>query len=119
MEIFQQWLGRLKGTLDYPLLKLGETQLTLWLLLYLTVLIVLLFYVTGKLRNWLVYRALSRTELDLGLRQAAGSKFRFRNATCACAALMLRWKPSGERHRRNQVKRMNKETLREDGIRQH
>jgi small-conductance mechanosensitive channel len=81
MEIFQQWLGRLKGTLDYPLLKLGETQLTLWLLLYLTALIVLLFYVTGKLRNWLVYRALARTELDLGLRQAAGSILRYLTIT--------------------------------------
>jgi small-conductance mechanosensitive channel len=77
MERLQQWLGQLKGILDYPLLKLGSTQLTLWLLLYLTVLIFLLFYVTGKLRNWLVLRVLSRTELDLGLRQAAGSILRY------------------------------------------
>lgn len=77
MELLQQWLGQLKGILDYPLLKLGATQLTLWLLLYLTVLIFLLFYVTGKLRNWLVLRVLSRTELDVGLRQAAGSILRY------------------------------------------
>ncbi|MFN0119784.1 MAG: mechanosensitive ion channel family protein [Blastocatellia bacterium] len=77
MELLQQWLGQLKSILDYPLLKLGNTQLTLWLLLYLTVLIFLLLYVTGKLRNWLVHRVLSRTELDLGLRQAAGSILRY------------------------------------------
>jgi small-conductance mechanosensitive channel len=77
MELLQQWLGQLKSILDYPLLKFGNTQLTLWLLLYLTVLIFLLFYVTGKLRNWLVLRVLSRTELDLGLRQAAGSILRY------------------------------------------
>lgn len=77
MELLQQWLGQLKGILDYPLLKLGATQLTLWLLLYLTVLIFLLFYVTGKLRNWLVLRVLARTELDVGLRQAAGSILRY------------------------------------------
>jgi small-conductance mechanosensitive channel len=77
MELLQQWLGQLKSILDYPLLKLGHTQLTLWLLLYLTALIFLLFYVTGKLRNWLVHRVLSRTELDLGLRRAAGSILRY------------------------------------------
>ena len=77
MEFWQQWLGQIKSILDYPLLKLGSTQLTLWLLLYLTVLIFLLFYITGKLRNWLVLHVLSRTELDIGLRQAAGSILRY------------------------------------------
>ncbi len=77
MELLQRWLGQLKGILDYPLLKLGATQLILWLLLYLSVLIFLLFYVTGKLRTWLVQRVLVRTDLDLGLRQAAGSILRY------------------------------------------
>lgn len=77
MEFWQYWLGQLRGMLDYPLLKLGQTPLTLWLLLYLTILVFLLFFVTGKLRNWLVHRVLARTELDLGLRQATGSILRY------------------------------------------
>lgn len=77
METLRQWIGQLTGMLDYPLFKLGETQLTLWLLLYLTILVFLLFYLTGKLRNWVVHRLLVRTDLDLGVRQAVGSILRY------------------------------------------
>lgn len=72
------WLERLKNILDIPLLKMGSgTPLTLWTLLYIIVLVLLLFYFAGKLRAWMVDRALVRTRLDIGARQAAGSLLRY------------------------------------------
>lgn len=67
------WFSRLKSVLDIPLFKLNNTSLTLWTLLYIGVLVVLLFYIAGKLRNWVAGRALARTRLDIGARQAAGT----------------------------------------------
>jgi small-conductance mechanosensitive channel len=77
METLRNLFAQLKGWLDFPLLRLGETQLTLWLLLYLTVLVALLFYVTGKLKTWVADRLLARTQLEAGVRQATGSILRY------------------------------------------
>lgn len=72
------WLDRLKNILDAPLLKMGSgTPLTLWTLLYVFVLVLLLFYFAGKLRSWTADRALVRTRLDIGARQAVGSLLRY------------------------------------------
>ena len=72
------WLVRLKNILDIPLFKMGGgAPLTLWVLLYVVVLVLLLFYFAGKLRAWMVGRALVRTRLDVGARQAAGSLLRY------------------------------------------
>ena len=71
------WLNRIREVLEIPLLKFGETRITLWPVLYSLVLIVLLLYITGKTRSWLVDRVLVRADLDIGVRQAAGSIFRY------------------------------------------
>jgi len=77
VEVFQQWLGKIKGLLDFPLLRLGETSITLWTLLYFILLLLLLFYSAGKLRSWLVEKLLIRSRLDIGARQAVGSITRY------------------------------------------
>ena len=77
METLQEFLVQLRAWLDIPLLPVGSTRFTLWMLLYLLVLIALLVYVTGKLKTWMVERLLARTRIDIGVRQAVGSIFRY------------------------------------------
>ncbi len=73
----QTLLSRIKSFLDYPLAKLGDTQITLWTLVYFVVLLLLLFYLAGMLRRWLVEKALVKTRLEIGARQAVGSITRY------------------------------------------
>ena len=67
----------LRSLLEVPLFQLGGTPLTLWSVLYVAVLLIVLFIVAGKLRRWIAERALNRTRLDLGARQAVGSIIRY------------------------------------------
>ncbi len=77
MEALQEFFVQLRAWLDIPLLPIGSTRFTLWMLLYLLVLIALLVYITGKLKTWMVERLLARTRIDIGVRQAVGSIFRY------------------------------------------
>ncbi len=63
--------------LNIPLFRLGGSSLTLWSVLYLAILLFLLLYVSGMVRNWLANRLLARTRLAPGVRQAAGSIVRY------------------------------------------
>jgi small-conductance mechanosensitive channel len=74
---FRYWLRQVREFLEIPLLKLGETQITLWTLIYFCVLVLLLFYAARKIRKLLVERVLVRTHLDLGARQAVGAITRY------------------------------------------
>jgi small-conductance mechanosensitive channel len=77
VESLQSWLGRIKVFLDFPILKLGEAQITVWTIICFIVLLVLLFYLAGKMRKLLVGRVLARSRLDLGAQQAIGSITRY------------------------------------------
>jgi small-conductance mechanosensitive channel len=70
-------MERFKAVLDFPLLRLGETQITLWTLIYFLILLLVLFYFAGKIRQLLVERVLIRTKLDVGARQAVGAITRY------------------------------------------
>jgi small-conductance mechanosensitive channel len=75
------WLIDLLGPLDefsqIPLYSLGDTTITLGSLLYLTILVVALFYATAKLKTWIVERLLSRSQVNLGVRHAIGAIVRY------------------------------------------
>jgi len=77
MEAIQQILEQIRDFLGVPLMKIGSSQLTLWNLLYLLILVVLLFYFSGKLRTWISEQLLIKTRMEAGARQAAGSIFRY------------------------------------------
>lgn len=77
MDTLREWFDPVRRVLDIPILKSGETELTLWLLLYLIILVVLLFFLTGKLKNWVVNRLLVRSQIEIGIRQAIGSILRY------------------------------------------
>lgn len=77
MNTVSHWLDRVRDSLNYPLFKLGDTQVTPWAILYLLVLLALLFYVSGLIKRWVSYRFLARTRLDRGVRVAIGSITRY------------------------------------------
>jgi small-conductance mechanosensitive channel len=77
MQSIRNLFLEIREYLDFSLVSIGETNLTLWTLLYLFFLIFLLFYFTAKLRQWMVYRVLAKSRIDLGVRIAVGTIIRY------------------------------------------
>lgn len=77
MEKIHRFLQPLEEWLYFPIFKIGDTQLTLWTIVYFLLLLVVLFAVAGRLRKILVERILIRTNLDAGARAAVGSITRY------------------------------------------
>ena len=77
MQDFKNYLIGLKEIFDFPLINLGKTQLTAWSILLFVVLLVLLFYVTAKLKTWIVERLLAKSSLDIGLRHTFAAMSRY------------------------------------------
>jgi small-conductance mechanosensitive channel len=77
VETLRTWFEQLKQALDVPIFTLGDSHLTLWTALYIGILIVLLFYLSGKLKRWIANVALVRSKLDYGVREAVGSIIRY------------------------------------------
>jgi small-conductance mechanosensitive channel len=76
METIKTILLRLRGFLETPLFKLGETQITLLAVFYFILLLILLIYLSGKGKK-LVNRVLAGRGVDLGVREATGTIVRY------------------------------------------
>jgi len=63
--------------LSVPVFSLGNSNITLWTLVYLTVLFLLLYFITTKLFKYVVYKFLSKSKIDLGVRVAIGSILKY------------------------------------------
>ncbi len=55
-----------------PLVPLGTQGISLWALTQITVAVLVLFFVSSRIRRWLLAGILSRTSLDTGLRHTIG-----------------------------------------------
>jgi len=77
MHSLQSILGQAKSALEIKLIQLGSTQITLEALFKLLILLLLLFYLSGKLRVLIADRLLTRTRMEVGARQAVGSIIRY------------------------------------------
>ncbi len=77
MESIVEWLGVVKNILDTPIFKLGNVSISFWMIIYIIGAVFALFYISGKLRHWTANRILSRSKLELGIRQAIGSIVRY------------------------------------------
>ena len=71
------WLDNIKTWLGVPLLKLGDSSITLWNILTFLILLFLVLFIAGKVRSWLVNHLLLKTKLDQGGRQAVGAITRY------------------------------------------
>lgn len=77
MDWLKSSLGRARELLDVAVISMGDTRITLWSLLYLTIFVVLLLWGTRRIQRWLTTGPLLRTRLDAGARQAAGAIARY------------------------------------------
>jgi small-conductance mechanosensitive channel len=68
---------QLRDFLSVPITSVGKTEITLWTICYFFFLTIILFYVTGKLRKWIVYKLLAKSKIDLGVRIATGTIIRY------------------------------------------
>lgn len=69
----ERWWETLQRILDYPLLKIGKSQLTLGSIGATVLLIVALLWFVAIVRRWLVHRLLARTQMDVHARHAIGT----------------------------------------------
>ena len=77
METVQNLLLSLKDILDIPILNLGKSQLTSWSILLFLALLLILFFTTARLKNWIVNRVLVKSSVDIGVRHAIATIFRY------------------------------------------
>jgi small-conductance mechanosensitive channel len=63
--------------LNLPLISLGKITVTAWKILYLFLLFFLLVYVSKKIKKWIIHSLLSKSNLDIGIRTAIGTIFRY------------------------------------------
>lgn len=77
MHEVEEWSRKLLALLKTPIFEMGGTAFTLWALLQILLLVVLLIYLSGKLRGWMAEHLLVRTRLDMGARQAVATITRY------------------------------------------
>ncbi len=77
MEYIKSIYEPVKRILDYPLINLGESVLTLSVLLYFVISITLLLYLSSKLKSLLQNKILVKYNVDIGVRQAISSITRY------------------------------------------
>ncbi len=63
--------------LSIPLFTLGDTKISLWTVVYLTILFILLYYLTSKLSRVIIFKLLSKSKIELGVRIAVGTILRY------------------------------------------
>lgn len=73
METFKDILA----FLDAPLITLGQSTVTIWNLLVAFSALILLGYLTSKLNRLIIYRLMSKSDIQLGVRVAVASLVRY------------------------------------------
>ena len=77
MKDIEKIWSDIKAFFDVHLFTAGSTSITLWSLISFLILTWLLFYLTNKLKNWIVYKILSNSKIELGVRLAVGTIIRY------------------------------------------
>lgn len=77
MEQISAFLHTLYQKLQWPIIKTAQTQVTIWSLVYLLVLVLLLLWVARRLQLWLANGPMLQARLDAGARQAVGTLVRY------------------------------------------
>jgi small-conductance mechanosensitive channel len=77
MDALRATYESIKDVLDIRLFTLGSSEFTLWIILYLVVLVVALVVISRLVKRWLVNTVLARRDLDLGVRQAIATIFQY------------------------------------------
>ena len=62
---------------NLPLLSFGGSTLTISAIIYLTIIMILLVYVTSRLKDLIIYRLLAKSTIEIGVRVAVASLARY------------------------------------------
>jgi small-conductance mechanosensitive channel len=73
----KELINNIKEFLNIPITQIGTTELTLWSVVYFLILVFLLFYLTAKIKKWVVYKLLANSKTELGVRIAVGTILRY------------------------------------------
>ena len=73
----KELINNIKEFLDIPITQIGSTELTIWSVVYFLILVFLLFYLTAKIKKWIIYKLLANSRIDLGVRIAVGTILRY------------------------------------------
>lgn len=77
MQVVQSFFIRLRDLLNIPLFTLGKGQFTLWSIVYIILLLTLLFYLSAKMKSWIVQGLQKKKNLGVGISEATGSIIRY------------------------------------------
>lgn len=77
MEKIDNFINPVIEVLNTPLLTLGGAIITPWQIIYVLVAIILLFFIAGRLKKWLVNSLLTKSTMDLGARIAMGTIIKY------------------------------------------
>lgn len=77
METLEQIFQRINSFIRIPLFKIGPAEISVWTIIYLSVFLFILIYLSGKLKRWILARPFLEKKTDVGARQAAASIFRY------------------------------------------
>ncbi len=76
-DYIQKYFNIVKDFLSIHLIDIGDTSITLWTVIYFIFLAWLLIFITSKLRKWVIYKVLSKSKVELGVRLAVGTIIRY------------------------------------------
>lgn len=77
MEQISEFVDTLRDALNYSLFQLGDTAVTLWTLVYVSVLLTLLVFVSGQLKRWVARSLAAVGDLGIGMRQSIATIVRY------------------------------------------
>lgn len=77
MDGIFEFFKQIDSIFQTPFLPVGKTRVSLYMLVYVGVLVTILVMVTDRLKKWTEAKLLSRAGIDMGLRQAIGSIARY------------------------------------------
>lgn len=77
MENDSNFLKDIWETVTNPIFTMGNFEVTIWSIFYLLLMLFLLFFITKRLKDWLVYKAFASSNIELGVRIAVGTIIRY------------------------------------------
>ncbi|MBX7222805.1 MAG: mechanosensitive ion channel [Blastocatellia bacterium] len=72
-----EWLRKILFWFEFPLVHVGKTEITAWTLVNLSFLLVMVYYLAGRIRKWLIEGVPVINRLELGARVAIGTIARY------------------------------------------
>lgn len=77
MEQLTDIVVSIRDLLNYSLFQLGDTEVTLWTLVYMGVLFTVLVFVAGQLKRWIARSLAAIGDVEIGMRQSVATIVRY------------------------------------------